>query len=377
MSEEQIIHRGLDGVVVDSTRISKVMPEINSLVYFGYPVQELAEKCCFEEVAWLLWHGELPTREQLESFRADGRKRRYLSPELLSVIEKAPRTAHPMDVLRTSVSFLGMEDPAPQRNDAAGNLDRSIGMMAKIPIILGAFYRIRKGLEIIPPRSDLGFAENFFHVCFGKVPAPEVIKAFDVSLVLYAEHGFNASTFTARVVVSTLSDIYCGVTGAIGTLKGPLHGGANEEVMHMLKEIGETSRAKEWMLSALAQKRKIMGMGHRVYKNGDSQCPTMQKYARKMADFTGGAKWMEMCDVLSDTMAQQKKIFPNLDFYSGPAYFMMGIDIDMFTPIFVMSRITGWTAHIMEQLADNRLIRPLSTYTGPAERRVMPLEQRG
>jgi 2-methylcitrate synthase len=354
-----------------------VMPEINSLVYFGYPVQELAEKCCFEEVAWLLWHGELPTHKQLDAFQADERKRRSLSPDLLTVIQKTPRTAHPMDLLRTDVSFLGMEDATLQKQDAASNLERSISMMAKIPTMLGAFYRIRKGQEIIPPRTDLGFCENFFHMCFGKAPAPEVIKAFDVSLVLYAEHGFNASTFTARVVVSTLSDIYSGVTGAIGTLKGPLHGGANEEVMHMLKEIGETSRAKEWMLSALAQKRKIMGMGHRVYKKGDSRCPTMQKYARKMADFTGGAKWMEMCDVLSDTMVQQKNIFPNLDFYSGPAYFMMGIDIDMFTPIFVMSRITGWTAHIMEQLADNRLIRPLSTYTGPAERRVVPLEQRG
>ena len=201
MAEEKTIHRGLDGVVVDSTRISKVMPEINSLVYSGYPVQELAEKCCFEEVAWLLWHGELPTRQQLEAFQKDGRSRRTLSPELLAVIQKIPRTAHPMDVLRTGVSFLGMEDPDLHKQDAATNLDRSISMMAKIPIMLGAFYRVRKGLEIIPPRSDLGFAENFFHICFGKVPAPEVVKAFEVSLILYAEHGFNASTFTARVVV--------------------------------------------------------------------------------------------------------------------------------------------------------------------------------
>lgn len=377
MAEEQIIHRGLDGVVVDTSRISKVIPEINSLVYFGYPVQELAEKCCFEEVAWLLWHGELPTRKQLEAFQKDGRSRRVLSPELLTVLQKTPRSAHPMDVLRTGVSFLGMEDPDLHKQDAATNLDRSISMMAKIPIMLGSFYRLRKGQEIIPPRSDLGFAENFFHICFGKVPALEVVKAFEVSLILYAEHGFNASTFTARVVVSTLSDIYSGVTGGIGSLKGPLHGGANEEVMHMLKEIEEPARAKEWMLSALRQKKKIMGFGHRVYKNGDSRCPTMQKYARKMADFTGGAKWMEMCDVLSDTMVQQKNIYPNLDFYSGPAYHMMGIDIDMFTPIFVMARVTGWTAHIMEQLADNRLIRPLSQYTGPAERRVLPLDQRG
>jgi 2-methylcitrate synthase len=377
MADDSTIHRGLDGVVVDSTRISKVMPEINSLVYFGYPVQELAEHCCFEEVAWLLWHGELPSVQQLTAFQTDGRSRRHLSKELLSVIQQTPRTAHPMDLLRTGVSFLGMEDPAPDKEDAAANLDRSISMMAKIPIMLGSFYRVRKGLEIIPPRSDLGFAQNFFHICLGKVPPPEVVRAFEVSLILYAEHGFNASTFTARVVVSTLSDIYSGVTAGIGSLKGPLHGGANEAVMRMLLEVGEPARARDWMLSALAQKRLIMGFGHRVYKNGDSRCPTMRKYMEKMAELTGQTKWTEMCEILRDTMVQQKNIHPNLDFYSGPAYHMMGIDIDMFTPIFVMARITGWTAHIMEQLAANRLIRPLSHYTGPAERRVVPLAQRG
>jgi 2-methylcitrate synthase len=377
MADEQTIHRGLDGVVVDSTHISKVMPEINSLVYFGYSVQELAEHCNFEEVAWLLWHGELPNAQQLAAFQADGRSRRQLSPELLAVIQKTPRKAHPMDLLRTAVSFFGMEDPAPEKDDAAANLDRSISLMAKIPIMLGSFYRVRKGLEIIPPRSDLGFAQNFFHICLGQVPPSEVVRAFEVSLILYAEHGFNASTFTARVVVSTLSDIYSGVTAAIGSLKGPLHGGANEAVMRMLLEVGEPARARDWMLRALAQKRLIMGFGHRVYKKGDSRCPTMRKYMEKMAELTGQTKWTEMCEILRDTMVQQKNIHPNLDFYSGPAYHMMGIDIDMFTPIFVMARITGWTAHIMEQLAANRLIRPLSHYTGPAERRVVPLAQRG
>jgi 2-methylcitrate synthase len=375
-TDEQAIHRGLDGVVVDSTRISKVMPEINSLVYFGYPVQDLAEHCGFEEVAWLLWHGELPNAAQLAAFQADGRSRRHLTPELLALIRSTPRSAHPMDLLRTGVSFLGMEDPAPGQEDPAANLDRSISLMAKIPIMLGSFYRVRQGLEIIPPRGDLTFAQNFFHVCLGEVPPPEVVRAFEVSLILYAEHGFNASTFTGRVVVSTLSDIYSGVTAAIGSLKGPLHGGANEAVMRMLLEIGEPARARNWMLNALAQKQVIMGFGHRVYKKGDSRCPTMQKYARKMAELTGQAKWMDMCDVLSETMIQQKGIYPNLDFYSGPAYHMMGLDIDVFTPVFVMARITGWTAHILEQLAANRLIRPLSAYTGPAERRVVPLSAR-
>jgi 2-methylcitrate synthase len=375
MSDETI-HKGLEGIVVDSTRISKVMPEINSLVYFGYPVQELAETCCFEEIAWLIWHGELPSEKQLAAFEADERSRRNISSALLEVIRKSPRTAHPMDVLRTAVSFLAMEDSALEKTDAASNLYRSIDLLAKIPTMIGAFYRFRKGQEFIAPRNELSIAENFFHVCHGKVPAPEVVRAFDVSLTLYAEHGFNASTFTTRVIVSSLSDLYSGVVGGIASLKGPLHGGANEAVMHMLKEIDDPKIAREWMLTALREKRKVMGFGHRVYKHGDSRVPTMKKYAQKMAVFTGEKKWLKIADILEATMIEQKNIYPNLDFPSGPAYYMMGIDIDMYTPIFVMARITGWTAHIMEQLAANALIRPLSNYTGPAERRVVPLEKR-
>ncbi|MGA2867528.1 MAG: citrate/2-methylcitrate synthase, partial [Verrucomicrobiota bacterium] len=215
MNDDNTIHKGLDGVVVDATRISKVMPEINALVYHGYPVQELAENCRFEEVAWLIWHGELPSAKQLAAFEAGERSRRNLSPALLEVIHKSPVTAHPMDVLRTAVSFLGMEDPTPEKTDAAANLDRSIDLLAKIPTMIGAFYRFRKGQEFIPPRADLSMAENFFHVCHGRVPAPEVVRAFDVSLTLYAEHGFNASTFTTRVIVSSLSDLYSGVVGGI------------------------------------------------------------------------------------------------------------------------------------------------------------------
>ena len=376
MSDETIIHRGLDGVVVDTTRISKVMPEINSLVYAGYPVQELCEHCHFEEVAWLMWHGELPTAKQLADFMALGRGQRDISKDLLFVIQKSPRTAHPMEVLRTAVSFLGSEDVEMDKTDAATNLKRSISMMAKIPTMIAAFYRLRKGQDFIPPRSDLGFVENFFHMVFGKVPAPEVVHAFEVSLILYAEHGFNASTFTARTVVSSLSDIYSGVVGGIASLKGPLHGGANEAVMHMLLEVGEPARAKEWMLTSLKEHRVVMGFGHRVYKSGDSRVPTMKKYARAMAEFTGQSKWLDIADILEATMLEQKHIHPNLDFPSGPAYYMMGFDIDMFTPFFVMARITGWTAHIMEQLADNRLIRPLSQYNGPAQRSVVPVNKR-
>lgn len=375
-NEPDVIHYGLDGVVVDTTSISKVMPEINSLVYRGYPVQELAENCRFEEVAWLIWKGELPTAKELADFMDAGRSQRAIGEDLLGVIQKSPRTAHPMDVLRTALSFLGMEDAEMHKTDAATNLKRSVSMMSKIPTMIAAFYRSRKGHEFIPPRTDLGFVENFFHMVFGKVPAPEVVKAFEVSMILYAEHGFNASTFTARTVVSSLSDIYSGVVGGIASLKGPLHGGANEAVMHMLLEIKELSNAKEWMLKALREKRLVMGFGHRVYKSGDSRVPTMKKYARKMAEFTGQSKWLDMEDILEATMLEQKNIHPNLDFPSGPAYYMMGFDIDMFTPFFVMARITGWTAHIMEQLANNRLIRPLSKYTGPGERHLNPESKR-
>ncbi len=375
-AEQSNIHRGLEGVVVDTTRISKVMPEINALVYYGYPVQELAEQCSFEEVAWLIWHGELPNTGQLAEFQTEERRQRELSADLLTVLQRCPRSAHPMDVLRTGVSFLGTEDTEPENQDAATNLRRSISLLAKIPTMVAAFYRQRKGQEVIAPRRELGISENFFLMSQGRVPAPEVVKAFDASLVLYAEHGFNASTFTTRVVVSSLSDIYGGVTAGIASLKGPLHGGANEAVMQMLLEIGEPSRAREWLLTALRQKRKVMGFGHRVYKKGDSRVPTMKKYARQMAEFTGQTKWLDIADTLEATMGEQKGIHPNLDFPSGPAYHMMGFDTDMFTPFFVMARITGWTAHMLEQLANNRLIRPLSEYTGPGERHVVPLSRR-
>jgi 2-methylcitrate synthase/citrate synthase II len=364
------IHRGLEGVVVDTTRISKVMPEINALVYYGYPVQELAEQCSFEQVAWLIWHGELPDARQLAEFQTAERRQRELSPAVLELLQRCPPNSHPMDVLRTCVSFLGLEDKDSEKQDAAANLNRSIGLLARIPTIIAAFARLRRQQPVLTPRPELSFAQNFFHLCFGQVPAQEVVRAFEVSLVLYAEHGFNASTFTARVVVSSLSDLYSGVTAGIGSLKGPLHGGANEAVMQMLTEIGEPARAREWLLTALREKRKVMGFGHRVYKSGDSRVPTMKKYARLMAAFTGQTKWLDIADILEATMLEQKGIHPNLDFPSGPAYHMMGFDSDLFTPFIVMARITGWTAHIMEQLANNRLIRPLSHYTGPGERHV-------
>jgi 2-methylcitrate synthase len=371
------IKRGLDGVVVDTSSISKVMPEINSLTYRGYKVQDLAEQCWFEEVAYLLWHSELPSRSQLDAFTKKERSLRNVSEGTLKSIRLFPKTAHPMDTIRTAVSYVGMEDRDPWNAKPEVNLERSISLLAKIPTMIAADYRCRKGLEPIAPRSDLNMSENFFHMCFGEVPHADVVKAFDVSLTLYAEHGFNASTFTSRVVTSTMSDLYSAVVAGIGSLKGPLHGGANEQVMHMLKEVDDPSKARQWMIDALANKRKVMGFGHRVYKNGDSRVPTMKKYARKLAAVKNGMKWMEISDQLEQVMVEQKQIHPNLDFPTSPAYYLMGFDIDMFTPIFVMARITGWTAHIMEQTANNRIIRPLSQYTGSKERQVTPLSARG
>ncbi len=369
--------KGLAGVITDDTTISKVMPEINSLVYRGYKVQDLARRCRFEEVAYLLTHDDLPTASQLEAFMAKERHYRDLSEELLQAIQLFPEEAHPMDMLRTGVSFLGMEDERIWDDSPAASQDKFLRLLAAIPSIIAAAYRLQNNKRYIPPKKEVGIAENFFHMCFDSIPAPEVVKAFDVSLILYAEHSFNASTFTTRVITSTTSDMYSAVVGGIGALKGPLHGGANEQVMHMLKEIGEPARARQWMLDALTQKKKVMGFGHRVYRNGDSRVPTMKEYAEKMADFTGEGKWLEIAAELEKTMLEEKKIYPNLDFPAGPAYYMMGFEINMFTPIFVMSRVAGWCAHIMEQSADNRIIRPLSEYTGHAEREVTALETRG
>lgn len=374
MAEE--VKKGLDGVVVDETAVSKVMPEINALTYRGYPVQDLARDCSFEEVAFLLWHDDLPTRDELAAFTADERSRRRLSPALQQAIRLFPGHAHPMDTVRTGVSFLGMEEPDTWACDRASNGRKAMDLLAKIPTIIAMDFRCRKGLEPIPPRNDLPMAENFFHMCFGEVPHADIVKAFDVSLILYAEHGFNASTFTARVVTSTMSDLYSAVVGGIAALKGPLHGGANEAVMHMLKEVGDPGRARAWMQDALRNNKKIMGFGHRVYKSGDSRVPTMTEWGLKVARLKGELKWHEISRELAQVMLEEKNIHPNLDFPSGPAYHLMGFDIDLFTPIFVMARVTGWAAHVFEQVAANRLIRPLSSYVGPARRTVRPLAGR-
>ncbi|CCG08632.1 bifunctional 2-methylcitrate synthase/citrate synthase [Pararhodospirillum photometricum] len=364
------IRKGLAGVVVDTTAISKVMEETNSLTYRGYPVQDLAASCSFEEVAFLIWHGELPNADELRRFMERERARRSLSRSQIALLSRLPDTCHPMDTLRTAVSLLGAEDPEAENPDPTLAHTKALDLLAKLPTVVALDLRRRRGEDPIPPNPRLGFAANFFHMCFGVVPEPEVLRCFEISLILYAEHSFNASTFTARVVTSTLSDMYSAVTAAIGALKGSLHGGANEAVMHMMLEVGDPGRADGWLRQALAEKRKIMGFGHRVYKHGDSRVPTMKQAFLAMAERRHGQKWVEISEALERAMLEEKGIHPNLDFPTGPAYYLMGFDIPLFTPIFVMSRITGWTAHIIEQAEANALIRPLSAYSGAAQRAV-------
>ncbi len=373
---EPEIQKGLAGVTVDTTAISKVMPETNSLTYRGYAVQDLCARASFEEVAWLMWNGDLPTAAQLDELRAEEARRREISEDHIAVIRRFPRDAHPMDTLRTAVSYLGTTETAWGGEPEEADRSRSLDLFAKIPTMIATDYRFRKGEERIAPRGDLPMVENFFNMCFGEVPPREVIDAFDTSMILYAEHSFNASTFTVRTIASSRSDIYSAVTGGIGSLKGPLHGGANEAVMHMFLEIGDPDIAEQWMKDAIARKRLVMGFGHRVYKSGDSRVPTMRRCLEDLAAWKDDDTWIRMSDGLQKVMIGEKGIHPNLDFPAGPAYYMMGFDIEMFTPLFVMSRITGWTAHYLEQNADNRLIRPLSAYSGVAQREVLPIGRR-
>jgi len=365
---EQDIHKGLAGVVVDTTSISKVNPETNSLLYRGYPVQELAEKCTFEQVAYLLWNGELPTDEQLAEFEERERSLRALDSHVKRVIDDLPVHAHPMDVVRTAVSVIGASDPDAADSSPASNLDKATRLFAQLPAIVAYDQRRRRGEQLIEPRGDLGYSENFLFMTFGDVPSKVVVDAFDVSMILYAEHSFNASTFTARVITSTLADLYSAVVGAIGALKGALHGGANEAVMHVFDEIGSADKAVAWLDTSLAEKRKIMGFGHRVYKNGDSRVPTMKAALDTLIAEYDRPDLAELYGTLETAMNERKNIKPNLDYPSGPAYHLIGFDTELFTPLFVASRVVGWTAHIMEQLEANALIRPLSLYVGPDER---------
>ena len=370
------VKKGLLGIVVDETTISQVMPDINSLTYRGYAVQDLCEKCSFEEVAYLILNKELPNKTKLKKFKKELEKNRNITINLREIVKLMPKRSHPMDVARTVVSVMGLEDKDSNNNSPAANMRKTIRIFAKTPTAIAAFFRARKGKNIISPKKSLGFSENFFYMCFGKVPSKEIIKAFDVSLILYAEHSFNVSTFTARTITSSLSDIHSAITGAIGSLKGPLHGGANEAVMHMMNKIKKPENALKWINNALDKKEVVMGFGHRVYKKGDSRVPTMEKYFKKVSKIKNDKKFHKIYEIVKNVMIERKDIYPNVDFPTGPTYHLMGFDTDFFTPIFVLSRITGWSAHIMEQHASNKLIRPLSKYSGEKHRKVMLLNQR-
>ena len=359
----QTVSKGLEGVIVDETKISQIIPETSSLLYRGYSVTELVQRLSFEEVVYLLWHGELASPgDQKEFERKERKKRPYLDQNILTFLQSM-RDSHPMDTLRTLMSYWGAIG-YPWDDSRKERLEKSLRFLAAAPVFVAAHFRLKNRLKPIPPNPKMSFSENFLTMCFEETPSAEVVRLFDKTMVLYAEHSFNASTFAARVIASTTADMASALTGAIGALKGPLHGGANERVMQMMQKVDSPSAAEKWILKALRNKEKVMGFGHRIYKVQDSRVPTMYECAQKMAEIRQEKKWMEIYDILEKTMKREKNICPNVDLPAGPLYYMMGFDIDMFTPLFVISRVSGWCAHIMEQRDNNRIIRPLSTYTG-------------
>jgi citrate synthase len=374
MSTSEIYSPGLEGVIAGETAISTVG---DSLIYRGYSVGELAEKCTFDEVAFLLLHGELPKQAQLDQFRQRVAAGRRLPEPLGELFKALPRWTPAMDALRTAVSVLAHFDQDASDNSPEANLRKAERLLAQIPLAVADHYRISKGLAPVPARKDLSHAANFLWMLHGTEPNPAAVKALDVSLTLYAEHEFNASTFTARVVCSTQSDLHSSIVAAIGALKGPLHGGANEKVMDILRAAGSPEKAEEWVRGALARKERIMGFGHRVYKHGDERARILKVFAREAAQATGQMRWEEMADTIERVVVSEKGLHPNLDWPAGRLYHCLGLEVPLYTPIFVMSRVAGWSAHVCEQLANNRLIRPRARYTGPGPRPVKPIGERG
>jgi citrate synthase len=373
-----VISKGLEGVVATDTRLGDVRGQEGQLVYCGYDIKELAGKASFEEVIYLLWHNKLPNHSELAELKKQLAAERQLPDQVIEFLRTTPRTALPIDVLRTAVSMLGLHDillTLDQSLEATRR--RAISITAKVGVIIAYFHRARNGLELPPVRQDLSEAGHFLYLLDGKEPSQKKTETLDVAFVLHAEHGMNASTFSARVTISTLTDIYSAITAAIGTLKGPLHGGANEGVIHMLQEIGTPDKVDAYIEQALAQKKKIMGIGHRVYKVLDPRAPILKEMAVQLSSELGEAKWIEMSERIAALMKEKKGLHANVDFYSATVYYSLGIPTDLFTCIFAISRTAGWTAHVLEQLSDNRLYRPLSEYTGdPVGKAFVPIEQR-
>ena len=372
-----VVSRGLEGIIAAETRIGDVRGDVGQLIYCGYDINELAGKVSYEEVVHLLWHSRLPTGRELEKLTTALRAERELPQGVIDFITNAPKNAVPIDIMRTGVSMLGGYSTVRPDLDMPETQAIAIKLVAQIGLLAAYFHRARKGQALPPVRKDLSEAAHFLYLMNGEEPTPEAAQTLDVAFVLHAEHGFNASTFTGRVVASTLSDMYSAASAAIGALKGPLHGGANEGVIHMLQEIGSLDRVDAWVEEALAQKKKIMGIGHRVYKVLDPRAPHLKAMATKLSEQLGEPKWIQMSDRIAAIMKERKGLNANVDFYSATAYYSMGIPTDLFTPIFAVARMSGWTAHILEQLADNRLFRPLSEYVGPeVGRKVVAIAER-
>ena len=374
---QAVTARGLEGVVALHSEICFIDGKAGDLIYRGYDIHDLAENTSFEEVAYLLWNGELPGRQALEEFSAILQQERDLPPMVLDLLAATPDAANPMAAMRTAVSALALFDDEADDMSRAANYKKSMRLLARIPTIVAAFDRLRKGKDPVPPKKDCSLAHDFLYMLNGEEPGQAAERTFDVCLVLHAEHGLNASTFTGRVIGSTLSDIYSAITGAIGALKGPLHGGANQEVMRMLLELDDSGeRPGAYVRKKLEKKERVMGFGHRVYKTMDPRAAILREMVEELSEETSSRKWFEFSSEIMQSMHDEKGLYPNVDFFSASVYYMLGIDIDLYTPIFALSRTSGWTAHLLEQWDDNRLIRPRAEYVGPRNRRVAPVANR-
>ena len=375
---QKIVAKGLEGVVATSTALSDVRGLEGKLIYRGYDIDALAGHVSFEEASYLLWHGDLPNKQQLQELKKTLAADRELPSGVVDYILAAPKDSSPMDILRTCISMLGLYDYGAIGPDQLElNRKRQISLTAKIGVIAAYFHRARRGQSLPPVRKDLGEAAHFLYLLNGQEAGPEAVATLDMAFVLHADHGMNASTFAARVCASTLTDIYSTISTAIGTLKGPLHGGANEGVIHMLKEIGTLEKVDAWVKEQMAQKKKIMGIGHRVYKVLDPRAPHLKRMAEKLTAELGEPKWIQMSERIAHIMRTEKKLEANVDFYSATVYYSLGLPTDLFTPIFAVARTAGWTGHVLEQWSDNRLFRPDSEYVGPAiGRKVVPIDKR-
>jgi citrate synthase len=372
------VSRGLEGIVANTTRLSDVIGDQGRLIYCGYDINELIGNVSYKEVIYLLWHKKLPNRQELDVFMQELRSQRELPGPVIDFIKTAPKTAEPMDLMRTATSMLGLFDPDMGREATFElNRRRALSITAKIGVIAAYFHRARNGKSLPPVRTDLTEAEHFLYLMCGEPQSKEATDTLDVAFILHADHGMNASTFSARVTISTLSDVYSAITSAIGTLKGPLHGGANEGVIHMLQEIGSEDKVDAYIEKQLAEKKKIMGIGHRVYKTLDPRAPHLRAMAIKLGEKLGEPKWIRMSTRIAELMKEKKKLNANVDFYSATVYYSLGIPTDFFTPVFAIARCSGWCAQVLEQLEDNRLYRPLSEYIGePAGKKVVPIDER-